>query len=79
MDREELLANVVYEYVYAKSNYNNTLLGEPREITRAKGILDGVCMSLALEYEIESKEILFKTVHSKKLVTKLPFNPDRPF
>ncbi len=78
MDREDLLENLVYQYVFAKSNHSNTLLGEAQEITRAKSLLDGVCMALALEYQILNKEIVFKTVHSKKLVLKMIFAPDKP-
>jgi hypothetical protein len=53
--REELLENVVYECVFTKSHYTNTLLGEPQEVTRAFGILHGVCMALGLQYEIANK------------------------
>lgn len=79
IEREELLALVVEGFVYAKSNYTNTLLGKPREVSLAEGKLDGVCMALGLEYEIKNKVIVFKTFLNEKVILELPFDPQEPF
>lgn len=78
IEREELLALVVEGFVYAKSNYTNTLLGK-REVSLAEGKLDGVCMALGLEYEIKNKVIVFKTFLNEKVILELPFDPQEPF
>lgn len=79
IDREELLQSVVEDFVYAKSRYSNTLLGEPKEITRAESVLFGVCLALGLNYEIVEKTIIFKTNKANKTVLELPFNPSEPW
>ncbi|OTO71308.1 MULTISPECIES: hypothetical protein [unclassified Enterococcus] len=79
IDREELLQIVVDDYVSAKSNYSNTLLGQPREITYAEGKLFGVCMALGINYEIKNKVIVFKTFLNEKVILELPFEPEKPF
>lgn len=79
IEREELLQIVVEEYINAKSNYFNTLLGQPREITYAEGKLFGACMALGINYEIKNKMIVFQTFRSEKVILSLPFDPEEPF
>lgn len=79
LTREELLENVVYDCIFARSNYTNTLLGEPPEVTRTFGVLHGVCIALGIEYSIENKEILFRTIGSNKMILSLEFDPLKAF
>lgn len=79
IDREELFRILVEDYENVKSTYTNTMLGEPKEITYAKGKLDGACMALGIEYEIIDKKIVFKTFMNEKKVFELPFRPEKPW
>lgn len=75
LDREELLRQRVEEIVEAKSRYHSTMLGEPKEITLAKGKLQGVCMVLGLEHEIKNNEIIFVQFSTDKEIARFPFAP----
>lgn len=79
IDREELLEMMVNNYVLALSRYTNTLLGEPREITEAKGQLFGVCIALGINYEIVDQKIIFRTNTRNKTILELPFEPVDPW
>lgn len=76
MTREELLQTIVDDYIYQRSNHTSTLLGEPKEITLAKGKLIGVCMALGLEYEEVENQMIFKTFSNGKVVEKIRFEQD---
>lgn len=74
MDRTELLEMLLNGYLFAQANYTNTLLGEPQEITRAKGILDGACMALGIDYFIEGKDYVFRTNTKRKVICRISFS-----
>ncbi|MGH1811309.1 hypothetical protein ABE893_11215 [Enterococcus entomosocium] len=79
IDREELLELIVYEYVYAKTTYGNTLLGKPPEVIYAEGKMMGVCISLGLNYEIKNKIVTFKLNSTNKEVARFTFDPEDPW
>lgn len=72
MERSELLTMLVSNYLHARANYTNTLLGTPYEVAVAQGRLSGACMVLGIDFHVEGDKYVFYTNKNEKKVCVVP-------
>lgn len=72
MDRSEFLTILVEDYLFARANYTNTLLGTPYEVTIAQGRLSGACMALGIDFRVEGDKYVFYTNKKEKMICVVP-------